>query len=77
MAEPPCFIDYLYVNASEGSASGGHVARNRRPSTLRLRRAGMLADYLMTQNPCASIPSATLNFERKFSSATAAVSSTI
>ena len=29
------------------------------------------------QNPCASMPSATLNFERKFSSATAAVSSTI
>ena len=25
-AEPPRFIDYLYINASEGSASGGHVA---------------------------------------------------
>jgi hypothetical protein len=26
VAEPPRFIDYLYINASEGSASGGHVA---------------------------------------------------
>src|SRR5438132_917812 len=26
--------------------------------------------YLMRQNPCASMPRATLNFERKFSSAT-------
>ena len=25
-AEPPRFVDYLYINASEGSASGGHVA---------------------------------------------------
>jgi hypothetical protein len=25
-AAPPRFIDYLYINASEGSASGGHVA---------------------------------------------------
>ncbi|HEY7540719.1 MAG TPA: hypothetical protein VIF11_11295 [Methylomirabilota bacterium] len=24
--EPPRFVDYLYINASEGSASGGHVA---------------------------------------------------
>jgi hypothetical protein len=26
VAEPPRLIDYLYINASEGSASGGHVA---------------------------------------------------
>jgi hypothetical protein len=26
VAEPPRFIDYLYINASEGSASGGHAA---------------------------------------------------
>jgi hypothetical protein len=32
--------------------------------------------YLITQNPCASTPSGTLNLLRKFSSATAAVSST-
>src|SRR6185503_8265353 len=32
--------------------------------------------YLMRQKPCASIPSGTLNLLRKFSSATAAVSST-
>ena len=33
-------------------------------------------NYLITQNPCASTPSGTLNLLRKFSSATAAVSST-
>ena len=32
--------------------------------------------YLITQNPCASTPSGTLNLLRKFSTATAAVSST-
>ena len=37
----------------------------------------MRTNYLTTQNPCASMPSATLNLLRKFSSATAAVSSTI
>ena len=26
VAEPQRFVDYLYINASEGSASGGHVA---------------------------------------------------
>ena len=48
VAEPPRFIDYLYVNASEGSASGGHVAlrfgdqvfhfEHRPPGTLVLAR---------------------------------------
>ena len=65
-----------------GSTRGGchnlpQPWRNRCPSTMRRRGAGMLANYLMTQNPCASMPRATLNFERKFSSAIAAVSSTI
>ena len=36
-----------------------------------------LTGYLMMQKPCASMPSGTLNLLRKFSSATAAVSSTI
>ena len=36
-----------------------------------------VACYFIWQNPCASMPSAVLNLLRKFSSATAAVSSTI
>src|SRR5947199_122584 len=39
--------------------------------------SGKSANYLSTQNPWASMPSATLNLLRKFSSAIAAVSSTI
>src|SRR3989442_1910995 len=39
--------------------------------------SGKSANYLSTQNPCASMPSAVLNLLRKFSSAIAAVSSTI
>jgi hypothetical protein len=48
-AEPPRFVDYLYINASEGSASGGHVAlrfgdqvfhfEHRAPGILVLARA--------------------------------------
>ena len=48
-AEPPRFVDYLYINASEGSASGGHVAlrfgdqvfhfEHRSPGILVLARA--------------------------------------
>ena len=44
----------------------------RRPSSWSM----MSSNYLITQNPCASTPSGTLNLLRKFSSATAAVSST-
>ena len=50
VAEPPRFVDYLYINASEGSASGGHVAlrfgdqvfhfEHRSPGILVLARAG-------------------------------------
>jgi len=48
-AESPRFVDYLYINASEGSASGGHVAlrfgdevfhfEHRSPGILVLARA--------------------------------------
>ncbi|PYN58624.1 MAG: hypothetical protein DMD94_00415 [Candidatus Rokuibacteriota bacterium] len=48
----------------------------RRPTPLRLGPPEP-RNYLTMQNPCASMPSATLNFERKFSRAAAAVSSTI
>src|SRR5262245_34024077 len=40
-------------------------------------KVGMLPNYPITQNPCASTPRGTLNLLRKFSRATAAVSSTI
>lgn len=47
-AATPCFVDYLYVDANEGSASGGHVAirfgdrvyhfQHHQPGVLRLHR---------------------------------------
>lgn len=71
-------------------ATGVRVGRNRNhapvctsytPSCRRGRFSmndplSKLLLYLITQNPCASTPSGTLNLLRKFSSATAAVSST-
>ena len=63
---------------AEGAS--GQPVRNPRateaPLTRPLSEPEMRANYLITQNPCASTPSGTLNLLRKFSTATAAVSST-
>jgi len=50
--------------------------RNQAPLGRARSQTEMPCNYLSTQKPCASTPSGTLNLLRKFSMATAAVSST-
>ena len=72
----------LRVYASVGAGmdrDGGRSATGRNPGATGGHGEGLAvsASYRRIQNPWASMPSAVLNLLRKFSSATAAVSSTI